>query len=92
MNRRSFFPGVRLVCVGYATLLLLIGLTFGGLMPPPAGAVLGIGGIVVCVAMLVVLTPVAVWGSWKDRFLALLLAFFPALWLAFTVFGLGMRS
>jgi len=70
----------------------LIGLTFGRLLSPAIGAVLEIGGIVLCVAMLVVLTPVAIWGSWKDRFLALLLAFFPALWLAFTVFGLGMRS
>lgn len=82
---------MRLACVGYATLALLAGVAFGGLLPPPMDAVLGIGGIILCITMLVVLTPVVIWGSWRDRCLALLLALFPALFLTFAVFGLGIR-
>lgn len=84
-------PGVRLACVGHATLVSLAGFTFSRGMPPAVSAVFGIGGIGLCAVVLVVLTPVWVGGSWGDRSLAALLALFPALWLAFEALGLGMR-
>ena len=69
-----------MLAAGVGSLLLLLGMvvpifalfgrTFGAVVPA-----------ILCIFILVILVPVVVWGSWRDRLLALMLAVFPALFL-----------
>jgi hypothetical protein len=71
-------PSVRLFVAGVCSLLLLVCVGF------PVFAAIGVVWMksiiaVVSIFVLVILTPVVIYGSWKDRLLALLLAIFPSL-------------
>ena len=80
MKPRAKFNGVRLAAGGVASLFLLIWLAF--IVPHLSTLLLAfplLGTAAICVAILVVLVPVLIAGSWQERFMASLLAVFPLL-------------
>jgi hypothetical protein len=89
VQKQAHIPGFRLAVAGVGSLVLLSGMVF------PIFALFGrtlcdVIPPVLCVFILVILLPVVVRGSWKDRLLALLLAIFPAvLLLSIIVFSLA---
>jgi hypothetical protein len=78
VNDEAHFSGVRLLTAGIGSLILLSGVAL------PVFVLLGstlarVIPAVLCIFILVILTPVVIRGSWGDRLLALVLAVFPAL-------------
>jgi hypothetical protein len=89
VDKQAHIPAVRLLAAGVGSLVLLSGMVFPifALFGPTLASVMP---AVLCIFILVILTPVAIWGSWRNRVLALLLAVFPALSLSsILVFSFG---
>src|SRR5256885_2307011 len=95
MSRSAHFPSVRLATAGYLSLLLLTWLAVVPTAFPPLDSrhadTLPVPTIVsagVSLLILVILAPVFWHGPWRNRWLAVLPALFPALTFAVTALWL----
>lgn len=82
------FNGVRLAVAGFSSLLLLLWLFLIAPLFVKNHALIHIlATATICVFTLVILTPVLIWGSWRDRILAAILTPFPVLVLLAPLFS-----
>ena len=77
MNGQAHIPAIRLLIAGVYSLILLAGIAFP-IFIALGDTLEGVIPVVLCVFTLVILTPVIVGGSKRDRILALMLSVFPA--------------